>query len=137
MVKHIVMLRLKDSAHGNDKLTNARLIKQKLEALRGQIPGILPLEVGLDWSATDSSADLVIYSEFESRAALDGYQGHPAHQAVLPFIAEARLRAPAGRLRRLSAGARRLNRRPSGPSMSVRRSDLTPGQVGPTFGVLQ
>ena len=29
MVKHIVMLRLKDSAHGNDKSTNARLIKQK------------------------------------------------------------------------------------------------------------
>jgi hypothetical protein len=91
MVKHIVMLRLKDSAHGNDKLTNARLIKQKLEALRGQIPGMRLLEVGLDWSATDSSADLVIYSEFESRGALDGYQGHPAHQAVPPFIAEARL----------------------------------------------
>lgn len=90
MVKHIVMLRLKDSAHGNDKTANARLIKQKIEALQGQIPGILKLEVGIDWSATDQSSDLVIYSEFESRAALDGYQKHPAHQAILPFIGEAR-----------------------------------------------
>jgi hypothetical protein len=90
MVKHIVMLRLKDSAHGNDRATNARLIQQKIESLRGQIPGIVKLEVGLDWSATDQSADLVLYSEFESRQALDGYQAHPAHQAILPFIAEAR-----------------------------------------------
>jgi hypothetical protein len=90
MVKHIVMWRLKDSAHGNDKLTNARLIKEKLEALRGQIPGMLRIEVGLDWSATDQSADLVLYSEFESRQALDGYQAHPLHKAVMPFIGEAR-----------------------------------------------
>lgn len=90
MVKHIVMWRLKDSAHGNDKLTNARLIKQKLEALRGQIPGLLRIEVGTDWSATDQSSDLVLYSEFESRQALADYQAHPAHQAVMPFILEAR-----------------------------------------------
>jgi quinol monooxygenase YgiN len=90
MVKHIVMLRLKDSAHGNTRAENARIIKQKIEALRDQIPGIRALEVGLDWSATEQSADLVLYSEFESRAALDAYQAHPAHQAILPFIAEAR-----------------------------------------------
>ena len=90
MVKHIVMLRLKDEAHGNDKQANARLIKQKIEALRGQIPGIIRLEVGVDFSRSDASADLCLYSEFESRAALDAYQSHPAHQAILPFIAEAR-----------------------------------------------
>jgi quinol monooxygenase YgiN len=90
MVKHIVMLRLKPEAHGNTRADNARLIKQKIEALRDQIPGIVRLEVGLDYSATDQSADLVLYSEFASREALDGYQKHPAHQAILPFIAEAR-----------------------------------------------
>lgn len=90
MVKHIVMMRLRDGAHGNDKATNGRLIKQKLEALTGQIPGMLKLEVGIDWSGTEQSADLVIYSEFESRAALEGYMAHPAHQAVVPFLSEAR-----------------------------------------------
>ncbi len=52
MIHHIVMWRLKDSAHGNDKAVNARLIKEKLEALP-QIPELRHLEVGLDFSATD------------------------------------------------------------------------------------
>jgi hypothetical protein len=90
MVKHIVFWKLKDGAHGNGKEANARLIKEKLEALRGVIPGLLRIEVGLDFSKSEQSADLALYTEFASRAALDAYQSHPAHKAVLPFIAEAR-----------------------------------------------
>lgn len=89
MIKHIVMWRLKDTAHGNDRATNARLIKQQLEALHGRIPGLLRIEVGLDYSATEASHDVVLYSEFESRAALDAYQIHPEHKAVVPFVKEA------------------------------------------------
>jgi len=89
MIKHIVMFRLKGFAHGNDKASNARLIKQMLEALGGKIPGLLKIEVGIDYSATDASADLVLYSEFQSRTALENYQAHPEHQAVIPFIREA------------------------------------------------
>ena len=47
MVKHIVLWRLKDNAHGNDLQTNAYLIKEKLEGLRGRIPGLLTIEVGI------------------------------------------------------------------------------------------
>jgi quinol monooxygenase YgiN len=90
MIKHIVFFRLKPEAHGNDKEVNARLIKEKLEALRGIVPGLLTLEVGIDFSGTEMSSDVALYSEFSSRAALDAYMEHPAHKAVLPFIAEAR-----------------------------------------------
>ena len=90
MIKHIVFWRLKESAHGNSKEVNARLIKEKLEALRGVIPGLLRIEVGVDFSKTDQSSDLALYSEFATRADLDAYQAHPAHKAVMPFIAEAR-----------------------------------------------
>lgn len=89
MIKHIVMWRLKDSAHGNDKATNARLIKEKLEALAGRIPELKRIEVGIDFSATEMSDDVVLYSEFADRTGLDTYQAHPEHQAVLPFIREA------------------------------------------------
>lgn len=89
MIKHIVMWRLKDQAHGQDRATNAQLIKQKLEGLRGRIPGLLEIEVGLDFSATEASADVVLYSVFESRAALDAYVVHPEHQAVVPYVKEA------------------------------------------------
>lgn len=90
MIRHIVMFRLKDQAHGNSKAENLRLIKAKLEALHGQIPGLLRMEVGIDFSASDTSSDFVIDSDFASREALDAYIVHPAHQAVAQFIAEAR-----------------------------------------------
>lgn len=90
MVKHIVMWKLKDSAHGNSKEKNAGLIKEKLEALNGRIPGMIRLEVGIDFLKSESSCDIVLYSEFSSRTDLDNYQEHPEHKAVMPFIMEAR-----------------------------------------------
>ncbi|NTU58330.1 MAG: Dabb family protein [Chlorobiaceae bacterium] len=96
MVKHIVMWRLKDSAHGNDSGLNARLIKEKLEALAGRIPGLVSIEVGLDFSCSDSSADVVLYSEFADREALEAYQRHPEHEALKPFIGGATLERRVG-----------------------------------------
>lgn len=89
MIKHIVLWRLKESAHGNTKLENARLIKEKLEGLRGRIPGLLAIEVGIDTTATPNSSDIVLYSEFASQEALNAYQVHPEHKAIVPFVAEA------------------------------------------------
>ncbi len=91
MVKHIVMWKLKDTAHGQTKAENATAIKDKLEDLCGKIPGMIAIEVGLDFSNSETSADVVLYSEFESREALDDYQEHPLHKAVMPYIMEARL----------------------------------------------
>ncbi|GAB6123296.1 MAG: Dabb family protein [Dysgonomonas sp.] len=88
MIKHIVMWKLKDEAHGNDKATNAGLVKEKLEALSGKIDGLLKIEVGIDFLG-GGNFDVVLYSELSSKEALDIYQNHPLHQAVLPFIREA------------------------------------------------
>ncbi|NTW69655.1 MAG: Dabb family protein [Chlorobiaceae bacterium] len=89
MIKHIVMWQLKDEAHGNGRQANAALIKEKLEALQGRIPGLSAIEVGLDFSCSESSCDVVLYSEFVDRQSLDAYQAHPEHQALKPFIGEA------------------------------------------------
>ena len=89
MIKHLVFWRLKDHAHGNDRATNARLIKQKLESLRGRIPGLLSIEVGIDFVAGDASSHLALVSEFASKEALAGYQVHPEHKAIVAFVAEA------------------------------------------------
>ena len=90
MIRHIVMWRLKEQAEGGSKWENARKAKSMLEGLNGKIPGLVKLEVGLDFSRTDSSADLVLYSEFETRAALDEYQRHPEHLKVAAFIGQIR-----------------------------------------------
>ena len=90
MINHTVMCRLQETAHGNGKAKNALLIKEKLEALRGRIPGLLKIEIGVDFSATADSSDIVLYSEFESTEALSLYQAHPLHVEIMPFVMGAR-----------------------------------------------
>lgn len=86
MIKHIVMWRFKEQAEGNDKATNIQLAAEKLTALNGQIPGLIKLETGIDFSDSDASFDLVLYSELESHEALQAYQQHPLHMAAGAFI---------------------------------------------------
>lgn len=88
MIKHIVFWKLKDTAHGNDKATNARMIKEKLEDLGGKIEGLNKIEVGIDILG-GANYDVALYSELDSVEALDFYQNHPLHQALLPFVREA------------------------------------------------
>lgn len=81
MIKHIVMW----NVHGETadaKAQNAQRLKRAFEGLREQIPGLLRLEIGLDESGVDYACDAVLYTEFESRQALEDYAHHPAHTRV-------------------------------------------------------
>ncbi|AVR96840.1 Dabb family protein [Pseudoduganella armeniaca] len=90
MIKHIVMWKLKDVAEGADRATNARKMKQLLEACADIVPGILKLEVGLATPGLEATYDVVLYSEFADRAALDAYQDHPQHVALKAFFVAVR-----------------------------------------------
>lgn len=90
MIKHIVMWKLKDHAEGADRAANARKMKELLEACAGIVPGILKLEVGLAQPGLEATYDVVLYSEFANREALDAYQEHPQHQALKPFFGAVR-----------------------------------------------
>ena len=52
MVRHIVWWTLKPEAEGRTAAENAKLIKQRLEALMGQIPSLKSLEVSYDFLPT-------------------------------------------------------------------------------------
>lgn len=86
MVKHILLFKLKAEAEGSSKAENIVKAKALIEGLNGKIPGLVKVEVGTDFSATNDSVDMSLYSEFESRDALAVYASHPEHTAVLPFI---------------------------------------------------
>ena len=73
MVKHIVLYTLKD---GVDRAEAVRLIGSVLEPLVGRIPGLLHMEIRQAFNGMDYA----LYSEFESRAALEAYAVHPLHQ---------------------------------------------------------
>jgi hypothetical protein len=82
MIKHIVVWKLNEE----NKEENAQKIKEALEALNGQIPGLLHLEVGFDFSKKESSSDIILYSEFDTVESLDAYVIHPKHVAVGPIV---------------------------------------------------
>ena len=73
MVKHIVIYNLKE---GVDKDYAVELIRSVLEPLVGKIPGLIHLEVRRCFNGMDYA----LYSEFESRQALNDYAGHPLHE---------------------------------------------------------
>ena len=76
MIKHVVVWKIKDPAQ---KTAHASAVKRALESLRGHIPGLLAIEVGIDIGYDAQADDVVLYAEFEDRDALDRYQSHPLH----------------------------------------------------------
>lgn len=90
MIKHIVFFRLNESAYGNDKQTNAQILKEKLLAMKSKVAGLIKIEVGFDFSNEKDSSDVVLYSEFESKEALHQYQIHPDHEDLKKWLSEVR-----------------------------------------------
>ena len=79
MVKHVILWKLKDEVA--DKAAVRRGIKEGLEGLKGQIPGLIDITVRIEGLAS-SNADAMLDTTFESESALKGYAVHPAHVAV-------------------------------------------------------
>ena len=89
MIKHIVMW----TVRGDNAAARARhvaLVKAEFESLRGRVPGLLRLEVGVDESRIDYACDVVLYTEFASREALAGYAQHPEHLRVRRTLGDLR-----------------------------------------------
>jgi quinol monooxygenase YgiN len=91
MVKHIVFWKMKPEMSTAERDAALKQIKAGFEALKGVIPGLLSIEVGIDFLHSPESADFSLFCEFESRAALDAYQAHPAHQAMVPMVRDVRV----------------------------------------------
>ncbi|MGO4302307.1 MULTISPECIES: Dabb family protein [unclassified Cupriavidus] len=90
IVKHIVMWNLRGDSEGAKRDAIARL-KGAFEGLRGRIPGLRHLEIGVDSSRVDYACDVVLYSEFESHSALEAYATHPEHLRVKRELGDLRI----------------------------------------------
>ena len=89
MIKHIVMWNVRGDTPA-EKAENIALLKRSFESLRGCIPGLLRLEVGVDASGVDYACDVLLYSEFKNRDALDAYAVHPEHLRVKLALSDLR-----------------------------------------------
>ena len=86
MLKHIVMWKFRETAEGASREENLRKATALIESLRGRIPEILRLEVGIDVSRSEQSYDLVLCSDFADVHGLRAYQKHPEHVRVVEFL---------------------------------------------------
>lgn len=82
MIKHVVMWKFKNNVADADK----REMKRRLEALKGVVPELVDIEIGLNVAAGDATKDMVLYSEFKTLEDLAGYAGHPEHLRAVEFV---------------------------------------------------
>lgn len=80
-VRHIVMWNIAGETPA-EKQVGMAAVRREFESLRGQIPGMVHLEIGVDHSGVSYACDMVLVTEFESAGALAAYAMHPAHLAA-------------------------------------------------------
>ena len=90
MIRHIVMWQLKEVADGGNRAANAAQMKALLESCAELVPGMGRWEVAVAQPGLEATYDVVLYSEFADKAALDAYQSHPHHVAMKPYIGAVR-----------------------------------------------
>lgn len=80
MIKHIVMWKFKENER-----ENMMKFKEQLLELKGKIPEIRAMEVGININPSERSYDAVLVSEFDSLEDLKKYSVNPLHVTVSDF----------------------------------------------------
>jgi len=80
MVKHVILWTLKEMTP-EEKQQVKEGIKEGLEGLQGQIPGLVDIRV-ITEGLESANTDVMLDSTFEDAARLKGYSVHPKHVAV-------------------------------------------------------
>ncbi|MGN0069345.1 MAG: Dabb family protein [Prevotella sp.] len=79
MVKHIILWTLNPELTDEEKAVVKQGIKEGLEGLLGQVPGLVEIKVNIDGRLASSNCDVMLDSTLESPSALKAYAVHPAH----------------------------------------------------------
>jgi len=79
MVKHIVFMKFPD-------FSLAKIAKEKLLGMKGNIDVLKDIEVGIDFSKSQRSFDLALVTVFENKETLEKYRVHPYHQEIVKWL---------------------------------------------------
>ena len=81
MVKHIILWTLKEEYTDAQKAEIRAGIKEGLEGLKGQIPGMIDISVRTEYLPS-STVDVMLDTTFTDADALKAYSTNPLHVAV-------------------------------------------------------
>ena len=79
MIEHLVLFKVRGDARPED----VEEMLRRLDRLREEVPGILYLSCGTNFSERSQGYTHGLVVRFPDRDALDAYQVHPLHQAVV------------------------------------------------------
>lgn len=82
MLTHVVLFKFKPETSAAD----ADRLEAELKGLPAVITEIREFRVGRDVVHSERSHDLALVSAFEDLTAMQRYQVHPAHQAVVALV---------------------------------------------------
>jgi hypothetical protein len=85
MLRHVVFFKLKNPTPEVLKET-----KDILMNMKGKIPELIDIEVGIDIVRSERSFDISLITTFESLDAMKSYQVHPLHVEFVKYITEVR-----------------------------------------------
>lgn len=78
MIKHIVCFKLKDTS-----LDNLNKTKEILLSMKGNVPILKDIEVGIDFLHSERSYDIMLTVWLDKKEDLDVYQKDPYHCGVV------------------------------------------------------
>lgn len=85
MIRHIVSWKL--AAEDADvRAEQAAEVARRLNALDGVVPQLRSISAGANVAYPDTNWDVTLVADFDSIAALEEYQVHPAHEEVVAYV---------------------------------------------------
>lgn len=80
MIRHLVWWDLKPEADGRSAAENAKLMKERAEAMMGKIPSLKSIEVSYTiLPSTTLPVGVILHSTHDDAEGLKAYAEHPIH----------------------------------------------------------
>ncbi|WP_311244917.1 Dabb family protein [Microbacterium sp. WCS2018Hpa-23] len=85
MIRHVVSWKLAAEDAG-ERAEQAAEVARRLNALDGVVPQLRSISAGANAAYPDINWDVTLVADFDSIAALEEYQVHPAHEEVVAYV---------------------------------------------------
>ena len=85
MIRHVVTWKLAAEDAG-ERAEQAAEVARRLNALEGVVPQLRSISAGANAAYPDANWDVTLVADFDSIAALEEYQVHPAHEEVVAYV---------------------------------------------------
>ncbi|KQR39272.1 Dabb family protein [Microbacterium sp. Leaf159] len=85
MIRHVVTWKLAAEDAG-ERAAQAAEVARRLNALDGVVPQLRSISAGANAAYPDTNWDVTLVADFDSIAALEEYQVHPAHEEVVAYV---------------------------------------------------